>query len=347
MTIVLKKIPEDFRVKETQAIHKRIGSDDGQFRHFSVRKKNYETFDVVAALAAHYGIARQDISFSGLKDKDGVTEQYVSVRCADGKKISPEGFNEKYYESDSAERFMHIRDAGPSNHELVVADLLGNTFDMVARSIDPRLHDKLDARDSVDFIFINYYDVQRFGVPGGAKITHRIGEALHAEDYERAIDLINRVGDSDDIAGNPIADREDLFARLDKRKIAFYLSSYSSFRWNASLQTMLTAGIAEDGLIREDVEGVPFVYPKDVRGALPLICGGNPCRYVRHVAKGDRIVAVETNRPEFIQIIIRIGKPEQDEYHPGKLKCRFSFFLPSGCYATMALRQFMHNMEQV
>ena len=29
MTIVLKKIPEDFRVQETQAIHKRIGSDTG------------------------------------------------------------------------------------------------------------------------------------------------------------------------------------------------------------------------------------------------------------------------------------------------------------------------------
>jgi tRNA pseudouridine13 synthase len=221
MTIVLKKIPEDFRVQETQAIHKRIGSDTGPFRHFSVRKKNYETFDVVAALSSHYGIARQDISFCGLKDKDGVTEQYVSVRCGDGMKFPPEAFNEKYYESDSAERFMHLRDAGPSNHELVIADLLGNTFDMVVRSIDPGLYDKLDAQDSAELIFINYYDVQRFGVPGGAKITHLIGEALHAEDYEQAIALINRVADSDDIAGNPIAHREDLFARLDKRKLAF------------------------------------------------------------------------------------------------------------------------------
>lgn len=345
MTIVLKKIPEDFRVQETQAIHKRIGSDTGPFRHFSVRKKNYETFDVVAALSSHYGIARQDISFCGLKDKDGVTEQYVSVRCGDGMKFPPEAFNEKYYESDSAERFMHLSDAGPSNHELVIADLLGNTFDMVVRSIDPGLYDKLDAQDSAELIFINYYDVQRFGVPGGAKITHLIGEALHAEDYEQAIALINRVADSDDIAGNPIANREDLFARLDKRKIAFYLSSHSSFQWNAGLQALLTGGIADESLVREEVEGVPFVYPKDIRAALPTICKGNAHKYVRHIVKADRIVAVETNRPEFIQIIIRIGKPEHDEYHPGKLKCRFSFFLPSGCYATMALRQFMHKLE--
>jgi tRNA pseudouridine13 synthase len=346
MTIVLKKIPEDFRVRETQTIHNLSGSGSGPFRHFSVRKKNYETFDVVAALSSHYGIARQDITFSGLKDKDGVTEQYVCVRCGDGNGISPEEFNEKYYESDSAERFIHIRDAGPSNHELVVADLLGNTFDMVVRSIDPALHEKLDAHDSTDFIFINYYDVQRFGVPGGAKITHRIGEALEAEDYEQAIALINRVGDSDDIAGNPIAHRDELFTRLDKRKIAFYLSSYSSFRWNASLQSMLTSGVAGDDLIREDVEGVPYVYPRDIRAALPVVCRGNPYRYVRHVVKADRVVAVETSRPEFIQVIIRIGKPERDEYHPGKLKCRFSFFLPSGCYATMALKQFMIQLEQ-
>lgn len=346
MTIVLKRIPEDFRVQETQAIHKRIASDAGPFRHFSVRKKNYETFDVVAALSSHYGIARHDISFCGLKDKDGVTEQFVSVRCADGIAISPDGFNQKYYESDNADRYMHIRDAGPSNHELVIADLLGNTFDMVVRSIDPRLYEKLDAQDSADFIFINYYDVQRFGVPGGAKVTHRIGEALHNEDYERAIELINLVGDSDDIADNPITHSDELFTRLDKRKIAFYLSSYSSYQWNASLQFLLTQGVASDGLLHEEVEGVPFLYPKDIRAALPVICKGTPYRYVRHVVKGDGIVALETDRPEFIQIIIRIGKPDHDEYHPGKLKCRFSFFLPSGCYATMALRQFMHKLEQ-
>lgn len=345
MTFVMKQILEDFKVKEVPAFQQVDRSDSGEHRYFRVRKKNHETFDVVTALSTHFNVAKEEIGFSGLKDKDGITDQYISIKSDNAKQLTTVGFNTKYYESEGDDRFMQLLKTGLSGNKLAVADLLGNTFDIVARSLDEKFCDKLDGLGAANFIFINYYDTQRFGVPGKKKVTHKIGEALEQKDYDKAIEFINEVGDSCDIETNPIVDKEDLYERIDLRKIAFYRSSFSSHLWNAQIQALLVDSLTADQLVFESRDNVPFVYAKKMRDVMPVISTGIPYKYKRHLVVDGQIVALETNRPEFIQLNVRCGQPEPDELHSGKYKCRFQFFLPSGCYATMALRQLMQNIK--
>lgn len=343
MNIILKKVPEDFVVRETQSAFS--ATEAGDYQYFSVRKKNYETFDVVSAISDLFNISRDDIGFSGLKDRDGVTEQYFSVKSEVARQVSAAEFNAKYCRSDSLERFIHLHNTGMSGDCLMIADLLGNTFDIIGRSIDSSLAERLKGLGTVSFVFINYYDTQRFGVPNGEYLTHKVGESLENNDFESAVSYINRIADSQDIIERPLKNKADLFERIDPRKRAFYLSSYSSYQWNSHIQNVLRATVDPGDLISEKMMGIPYLYAKRTSDIFPLIANGIEYKYKRHTIVDGKISVQPCKRPEFIQIIIRCSEPEPDEYHEGKSKCRFRFFLPSGCYATMALRQFILALE--
>ncbi|MBD1583325.1 tRNA pseudouridine(13) synthase TruD [Pseudoalteromonas sp. S16_S37] len=343
MNFVLKKIPEDFRVQETQS-HHRI--DDFEHRHyqcFRVTKKNYETFDVIDAISQHFGLSKSYIHFAGLKDKDGVTTQYISVANPSRNNLDPSSFNYTYYDTDKSEKYIHLSHIGRSDKKIEIADLFGNTFDIVVRAINTELKEKLINKSTFNFMFINYYDTQRFGIPHGKKIAHLIGHALEKSDYELATELINQLGDSPELIEHPLQSSNELFSRIDPRKLAFYRSAYSSWLWNKDVQQVLTL-LPEDVLITEQSDGISFLYPKNVKDVLPILLDHSGYKYKRYIAHENEFRAREVERPVLVQVFIRCDDLEEDELHPGHFKCRFQFFLPSGCYATMVLKQLLYSL---
>jgi tRNA pseudouridine13 synthase len=151
-TGVIKKEPEHFRVREYLGFEA-----DGEGEHvlLTVRKRNANTLWVARALARHAKIHPREIGFSGLKDRQALTEQAFTAPLG---KLSLEhwqGLQGEGFEVLSAfrQRRKLRRGAHKANDFYIVIDELNG---------DPEsLRERLDAiaRCGVP----NYFGPQRFG----------------------------------------------------------------------------------------------------------------------------------------------------------------------------------------
>jgi len=71
----LKQIPEDFQVKEITSL---ALQDQGDHCYIILKKKNWTTTRVIETLANRLRVPLDRFHFSGLKDKDAITEQVIS-----------------------------------------------------------------------------------------------------------------------------------------------------------------------------------------------------------------------------------------------------------------------------
>lgn len=53
---------------------------EGEFGLYGLEKRGLETQEAITIISRQWGIDRHDIGFGGLKDKKGVTQQYITVR---------------------------------------------------------------------------------------------------------------------------------------------------------------------------------------------------------------------------------------------------------------------------
>jgi tRNA pseudouridine13 synthase len=154
----IKQRPEDFVVDEIPAYEP---SGEGPHLYVRFKKRNLNTDDVVRAFARELGVERRDIGVAGLKDKVGVTTQWISLpanhtslddRVA---KLAIEG----------VEILEHRR----HGNKLKTGHLKGNRFTIVVRDID---------RSSIDEIVKSLERIQRDGVPNafGAQRFGRDGD---------------------------------------------------------------------------------------------------------------------------------------------------------------------------
>src|SRR6266545_2818525 len=157
---VLKWRPEDFLVVESMALRLRHDGRGG-YQYLRLRKRGHSTFAAVATVAAFANLPPREVSYAGLKDEDAVTDQYLSVpACEAGYPV--DDFNRTYADDPA---YLHLAVYGHGNEPLRVG----------------RRHNHL---------FLNYYDTQRFGVPGGPRLTHRIGAHLSAGNPVAALSLL-------------------------------------------------------------------------------------------------------------------------------------------------------------
>src|SRR4028119_1709419 len=76
----IKQKPEDFSVKESYRFDE-VAS--GRYRVYLMDKQKLSTFDAVDRLRDAFGLKPGSISYCGLKDKQGRTEQIIAVDGAD------------------------------------------------------------------------------------------------------------------------------------------------------------------------------------------------------------------------------------------------------------------------
>jgi tRNA pseudouridine13 synthase len=152
----LRQRPEDFEVEELPAY-----DADGLPGHLLVwlRKRAFTSEDAVREVAKQLGIPRVEIGVAGLKDRDAVTRQQISLpdRAA-----------------ASLARFEHgaieLSDPRPHSHKLRRGHLRGNRFCVVIRELAGELTvEQAEARAQQvlarlkDQGLRNYYGSQRFG----------------------------------------------------------------------------------------------------------------------------------------------------------------------------------------
>ncbi len=217
----IKSSPEDFYVKELADIE--LG-EEGRFAYFLLKKKGKTTHEALEEVVRHLRVEPSRIRFGGLKDKEAVTEQYISVeRPPVVKEIEGEELSLKFL--------------GYSDEPMDIGRIEGNLFRVVVRGVGKRKLRYL--RDRVDFVerfgFENYFGEQRFGSVKNAE--EFVAKLLLRGDYERAL-------------------KTYLTSLKDKRRKRELLRSWG--RWREFLKHMPQRSTPERRVVEELMKGKSY-----------------------------------------------------------------------------------------
>lgn len=173
----IKQREEDFLVDELP-----LYPPSGQGEHLMllVEKRGLSTLSMVNELARHFGVPTNAIGYAGLKDKQAITRQHVTVHVP-GKRM--EDFPSLRHDR------IQILCADMHDRKLRRGHLAGNGFSIRVRGVSPdaalhahRVLAVLEAKG-----LPNVVGEQRFGQWG---TNHRIGLALVRGNAQEACDLL-------------------------------------------------------------------------------------------------------------------------------------------------------------
>lgn len=145
----LKAEPRDFVVREL--VDEEYFAERGRFRVYRVTKKKLTSLEAAGRLADLAGVQSSEVGLAGLKDRQGITTQFMSVKG--GRAVflkTPE---------------LRIEPAGFAARALSSADSLGNAFVITVRRLPPGEREALErgAAEVREHGLPNYFGEQRFG----------------------------------------------------------------------------------------------------------------------------------------------------------------------------------------
>ena len=146
--MLLKSKPEDFIVEEINDLHLH---ESGSYSYYKLKKTNLETNSALQKIADLWKINPKYINIAGNKDKVAITTQFLSISKGPEKDLKTEN--------------LELTFLGKKNDRLNLGTLDGNKFTITVRKIsaEERIN-LLKNTQRADFLFVNYYDDQRFGI---------------------------------------------------------------------------------------------------------------------------------------------------------------------------------------
>lgn len=165
---LVKDRPEDFLVDELP-LYEPAGS--GEHLYLRVEKVATSHSELISVIRRRFGVTEREIGFAGMKDKQAVTRQTVSVHVL---KDPPD--------LDLGHERIRVLWAARHRNKLRLGHLHGNRFSIRVREVNPvRVTSVLRLLKGLERTgFPNYYGDQRFGY---RRNTHRLGALLLADDY--------------------------------------------------------------------------------------------------------------------------------------------------------------------
>lgn len=186
ISFYFKHSPRDFVVDEIPLYE---FSGEGEHLVLKIRKKSMSTWEMLSKIANTLGIKMSDIGYAGLKDKNAMTTQYISIHkkyeeavdnlCVDGLKI--------------LEKHHH-------NNKIRTGHLKGNRFFIRLKKVTPADAKKIEQalKHLKKQGMPNYFGFQRFGNDGD---NHILGKAIcekkHKERNKRLQTLLISAYQSD------------------------------------------------------------------------------------------------------------------------------------------------------
>jgi tRNA pseudouridine13 synthase len=196
----IKQRPEDFSVKESYRFDE-VAS--GRYRVYLMDKQKLSTFDAADRIRDAFGLKPGSISYCGLKDKQGRTEQLIAVDGAD---------------VDMQEPDLRLKYLGRSDKPLSAANITSNRFAVTVRSL---------SETSVGFLNVAAAEVNRLGVVNYFD-SQRFGSLKHGQGFI-AKDLIR--GDFEAALRNYLAKPSELDRTEDAKVKTFWRDNWG--RWDA------------------------------------------------------------------------------------------------------------------
>lgn len=364
----LKQLPEDFVVKEVADI--KI-SPSGKYACFILRKKNWTTTAAIERVAAFLGKNPKIFNNSGMKDKNAVTEQYVSalgLKKEDIQKVKIKDIKLKF--------------VGFIENPIGLASHTANIFEIIARDLERPLR-------RIKY-FSNYYDDQRFGgirpnmaAVGKLIIQEKLEEAMKAyllypfkdeteehKKFRKEMEanwgrlnadmvpkyLIERKA-VEWLEKNP-KDYIGAFKALPKQVSTLFIHAYQSKLFN----DILAAYVRENCKyteIKHCLGKIPM-STEEIKLQIPLIgYDYENFRIDKTVKKyADDLLQKEGINPGMFHVrqipflesrtlmrdasaevqSLMFSKDERDELNKGKKKQKVVFILKKGCFGTMAVK---------
>ena len=240
----IKQIPEDFIVKEISNV---TLNTNGQYAYFILKKKNYNTLTAIETIANSLRISPKNIGFAGNKDKNAVTEQFISIKNGkkDFEKVSLNGIGLNY--------------VGKGDEEICIGRLKGNEFYITIRGMEDKEIKKLENKAKNKQIFMpNYFGEQRF-----SKNNHWIGKAITNRDFKKAAELVlESNSDYNDEMGQHLKKQKNDFIGALKitplKMLKLYVHSYQSFLFNRALEEYISANKISSDKINYDKK-IPII----------------------------------------------------------------------------------------
>jgi len=217
----LKERPEDFFVREIKNLNLK---EKGRYAYFLLRKRNMTTLDAVRRVAKELGVSAETVGTAGLKDKEAITEQFISVE-------NPRAIK------NLREENLTLTFLGYGDEPVRMGEIEGNYFEITVRSIGKKKREYL--RRSIDFVrefgFENYFGEQRFGSVKFAR--EFVAKLLLKGDYEGAL-------------------KEYLTSMKDRRRRRELLKRWG--RWKEFIKFMPQTSELELSIVRELIKGKTF-----------------------------------------------------------------------------------------
>ncbi len=273
----IKCRPEDFRVEERTD----VAPSSGPHALYRLVKRSLGTPEVVAAIQRRWDVARERLSFGGLKDRHAVAVQHLTIYLGPARRLAQENFELEYL--------------GQVPHPFGPKDIKANRFDLVIRDLEPgevtAAREALDAagRDGLP----NYFDDQRFGSLGES--GEYIGRAWCEGRWERAVWLAlaepnehDRPEDREQkrilretwgdwpkakaalekshrrsivtfLSDRP-GDYKGALGRLDHDLRSIWLSAFQSHLWNRMLVDLVEEVVPEAARVRIELKAGPLAF---------------------------------------------------------------------------------------
>jgi tRNA pseudouridine13 synthase len=258
----IKETPEDFLVEELPLY---APSGEGEHIYLFVEKRGMNAMEMFGLIARHFGVRRSAIGYAGLKDKQAITRQVVSVHTP-GKTV------------DDFPHFQHDRVrilwADQHDNKLRRGHLAGNRFSIKIRGVEPTaVRTALAAIRKLEEMGVpERFGPQRFGYLAN---NHLIGQAILAHDATAALDLLlgpnprspeNQARARELYAAGDLKAARDAFPRsfrtervalvalangespeqaidaIDPDVLGFYISAFQSAVFNAVLDRRIVEG---------------------------------------------------------------------------------------------------------
>jgi len=207
---------EDFVVEEIPSLPP---TGEGPYLRILVEKRGWDMETLIRHLAARLEIAETQVGYAGLKDKQAVTRQWMSVPIECQARLGD-------VECGSA----RLLESTPDSAFLRPGDLLGNRFVIRLRGAPA---------DSLEVARAGLEQLSRDGL-ANVHGNQRFGKDLHAVETGRAVVLGER-----DVSG---------LSRLKRR---FVISAFQSFLFNAYALARIERGLLRRVLTGDVLRDVP------------------------------------------------------------------------------------------
>ncbi|HIH11886.1 TPA: tRNA pseudouridine(13) synthase TruD [Candidatus Woesearchaeota archaeon] len=329
---IIKQSPDDFIVKEQSTV---VMDDDGAYCYFLLRKRNWNTLDVVQRIAQQLGIKEKQIGFAGSKDRAAVTEQVISLSVGLKEKVGTVSL------SDVVLTFL-----GKGKSPISLGDLRGNTFVIVVRGLDDF---PLPEIKSVP----NYFDDQRFG-----KHNPQIGKMIILKKFDQALHLLDKPQCNVHLEKNP-RDYVGALKLIPLRLLKLYVNAYQSYLWNETVSRLFRQQY--DTYREVSYSQGKFVFPEGeaLQRLIPLVGYAesreldSPLREIVQVLFQEEGIISDDFIVRQIPELSLEGEERQlmmdihdfsssplldDDLNKDKRKVSLSFTLGKGCYATIVIK---------